>query len=177
MPFAAILLVLLLAPLAAAEPVDDYRAVHHDWEKDGQITACYWTLEQLENARAIASDNPDDAYNSFPERVEEEIARWRQGDCAGRAQIVGVRAKRERVRIANPGATAVSVGGMRLRDRQGNGIRLRRGLQIAPGATIVVRSGRRAIWDDRGDVARLVKKDGAVVSQFGYGRYRSHKRF
>jgi hypothetical protein len=176
-PLALVLIALLLAPLAAADPGDDYTAVHHDWEKDGQITACYWSLGQLENARAIASENPDDAYNSFPDRVDEEIARWRGGGCQGRAQIVGVKAKRERVRIANTGGSAVSVGGMRLRDRQGNAIRLRGGLQIAPGATIVVRSGRRQIWDDRGDVARLVAKDGTVVSRFGYGRFRNTKRF
>lgn len=176
-PLAIVLVALMLAPLAAADPVDDYRAVHHDWEKDGQVTPCYWTLEQLENARDVAASNPDDAYNSFPDRVAEEIARWRRGECDPRPRIAGVKPARERVRITNSGGTPAKVGGMRLRDRQGNTIRLRRGLQIAPGATIAVRSGARAIWDDRGDIARLVAKDGAVVSQYGYGRYRGRRRF
>jgi hypothetical protein len=176
-PLVVLAFLLLLVPLAAADPADDYRAVHHDWEKDGQITACYWTLEQLENARAIADDNPDDTYNGFPDWVDEEIARWRRGDCAPRLRIAGVKAKRERVRIANVGGSPAPVRGMRLRDRQGNAIRLPRGLQVAPGETIVVRSSRRAIWDDRGDVARLVTKDGTVVSQYGYGRYRNKHRF
>ena len=176
MPILVVFLVLALAPLALADPAEDYAAVHHDWEKDGQITPCYWTQAQLENAREIANDNPDDTYNGFPERVDEEIARWRNGGCAPRPKIVGVKAKRERVLIRNVGATPARVGGLRLRDRQRNTIRLPRGLRIAPGGTIAVRS-RRPIWDDRGDIARLVAKDGTVVSQYGYGRFRNRKRF
>ena len=178
MPLVLVMLALfLLAPLAAADPVDDYRAVHHDWEKDGVITPCYWTQKQLENAREIADSNPDDTYNGFPDRVDEEIARWRRGDCDSRARIVGVSAQRERVRIANRGTRPVKVGGLRLRDRQRHTIRLRRGLSIAPGEAIVVRSGDRPIWDDAGDIARLVTRSGTVVSQYGYGRYRNTKRF
>jgi hypothetical protein len=176
MPVLMLLLVVALAPVAFADPAEDYTAVHHDWEKDGQITPCYWTQAQLENAREIANDNPDDTYNGFPERVDEEIARWRSGGCAARPRIVGVKAKRERVLIRNVGGVPAEVGGLRLRDRQRNTIRLRRGLEIAPGATIAVRS-KRPIWDDRGDIARLVAKDGTVVSQYGYGRFRSRKRF
>ena len=176
MPLVVLLLVLALAPLAGAAPADDYAAIHHDWEKDGQITPCYWTEAQLQNAREIANDNPDDTYNGFPEKVDVEIARWRNGGCAPRPRIVGVKAKRERVLIANRGGTPAKVGGMRLRDRQRNTIRLRRGLTIAPGQTIVVRSPR-PIWDDRGDVARLVTRSGRVVSQYGYGRFREVKRF
>jgi hypothetical protein len=176
MPLLLVALVLVLAPIALADPAGDYTAVHHDWEKDGQITPCYWTQAQLENAREIADDNPDDSYNGFPEKVDVEIERWRAGKCAPRARIAGVRAKRERVLITNSGATPVKVGGLRLRDRQRNTIRLRRGLRIAPGETIVVR-GSRPIWDDRGDIARLVARDGTVVSQYGYGRFRGRKRF
>lgn len=169
-------LFLALAPSAFADPAADYTAVHRDWEKDGEIKRCHWTQAQLENARAIADENPDDTYNGFPEKVDVEIARWRDGGCRPRPRITGVRAGRERVLIANRGGTPAKVGGMRLRDRQGNAIRLRRGLRIAPGQTIVVRS-RRPIWDDRGDVARLVARNGTVVSQYGYGRFRNRKRF
>jgi Lamin Tail Domain len=176
-PLVALLLVLSFTSLAAADPADDYRAVHEDWEQDARITPCRWTQAQLENARAIADDNPDDTYNGFPDRVDEEIARRQSGGCDPRARIVGVRAKRERVRLANRGTRPVRVGGMRLRDRQRNTVRLRRGLTIASGDAIVVRSARRPLWDDRGDIARLITKDGTVVSQFGYGRYRNTKRF
>ena len=176
MPLVAVLALLLLAPLAFADAVDDYRAVHNDWEGDGRITPCKWTVKQLQNARNIADDNPDDTYNGFPDRVDEEIARWRRGDCGARPQIVGVRAKRDRVRIANKGGEPASVGGMRLRDRQGNTVKLPR-VRIAPGGTIVVGSGGRDVWDDDGDVARLVAKGGRVVSQYGYGRYEGRRRF
>src|SRR5688572_9690980 len=176
MRFLVLIVLLVVAPFALAAPADDYATIHNDWEQDGRITPCHWTQVQLQNAREIANDNPDDSYNGFPERVDEEIARWRSGGCVPRARIVGVRAKRERVLISNTGGTPATVGGMRLRDRQRNTIRLRRGLRIAPGQTIVVRSAR-PIWDDRGDIARLVARDGTVVSQYGYGRFRNRKRF
>jgi hypothetical protein len=176
MPLLVLLTVLLLAPLALADPVDDYRAVHHDWEKDGVITPCYWTQTQLENARTIADDNPDDTYNGFPDRVDEEIARWKRGGCKPRPRIVGVNATRERVRITNEGGSPAPVGGMRLRDRQGHTIKLPR-VRIAPRDTLVVRSPARPVWDDSGDIARLVSRSGKVVSQYGYGRYRNTKRF
>ena len=177
MPLLALLCLLVLAVPASADPSDDYRAVHRDWEEDGRITPCAWTVEQLRNAREISDSNPDDTYNGFPDRVDEEIARWRRGDCAPRLRIVAVRAKRERVLITNVGGSPAPVTGMRLRDRQGNRVRLPRGVEVAPRDTLVVRSGRRAIWDDRGDVARLVASDGSVVSRYGYGRFRNVKRF
>ena len=167
----------LLAPLASADPSDDYRAVHADWEDDAQITPCRWTVPQLENARAIADENPDDTYNGFPDRVDAKIVRWRRGDCDPRPRIAAVQAVRERVRIANRGGTTARIGGMRLRDRQGNVIRLARGLRVAPGRSVIVRNGGRPMWDDRGDVARLLANDGTIVSQYGYGRYRNTKRF
>lgn len=176
MPLLVVLVLLLAAPAAVADSTDDYRAVHQDWEKDGRITPCRWSVSQLENARAVADENPDDTYNGFPDEVDVEIARWGRGDCAPRPRIVGVAAKRERVRIANRGGRPAKVGGMRLRDRQGNTVRLRRGLRIAPGESILVRA-RRPIWDDRGDIARLVARNGKVVSQYGYGRFRQRKRF
>lgn len=176
MPLLVILAVLLLAPSAAADPVDDYRAVHRDWEKDGKITRCQWTQKQLENARTIADDNPDDTYNGFPDRVDEEIRRWRRGECDSRPRIVAVRPKLDRVTIANRGSKAVKLGGMRLRDRQGNTIRMPRGMRLPPGGSITAVSEHR-IWDDRGDIARLVTKSGRVVSQYGYGRFKDRKRF
>lgn len=177
MALVLLLVFAFLAPLASAEPADDYRAVHADWEADGQITPCRWTVPQLENARAIADENPDDTYNGFPDRVDAELARWRRGECDPRPQIAGVQPARERVRIVNRGGSPAEIGGMRLRDRQGNMIRLARDLRVKPGSSVTVRSGKRAIWDDDGDVVRLVARDGTIVSQYGYGRYRKTKRF
>ena len=175
--FLLVLALLVAAPAALADPADDYRAVHADWEDDREITPCRWTLEQLENARRLADENPDDTYNGFPEKVDAEIARWRRGDCDSRPRIAAVKAKRERVRIVNEGPRAVKVGGMRLRDRQGHAVRLKRGLEIEPGSHIVVRTARDPMWNDGGDIARLVAKDGTVVSQFGYGRFAGRPRF
>ena len=168
--------VLALAPLALADPADDYRAVHRDWEDDGQITPCRWTQKQLENARSVADDNPDDTYNGFPDRVDDEIRRWRRGDCDPRPRIVKVKPKIDRVTIANRSPKTVKLGGLRLRDRQGNTIRMPRGMRLPPGGSTTAVS-RHRIWDDRGDIARLVTKSGAVVSQYGYGRFRDRKRF
>jgi hypothetical protein len=176
MPLLVILLLLVLAPLAAAGPADDYRAVRADWRDDGQITPCRWTEKQLKNAREIADDNPDDTYNGFPDRVDAEIRRWRRGDCVSRPQIAGVKPKLDRVRITNRGPRTVTVGGMRLRDRQGNSIRMPRGMKIFPGGSVFAYSDHR-IWDDRGDIARLVNKAGKVVSQYGYGRFKDRRRF
>ena len=177
MPLLVIVLALLaLAPLAAADPADDYRAVHRDWESDRQITPCRWTLNQLENARKVADDNPDDTYNGFPERVDDEIRRWRRGGCDSRARITRVRPKLDRVTITNRGPKTVKIGGMRLRDRQRNTIKMPRGMTLPPGGSITAVSEHR-IWDDRGDIARLVTKSGKVVSQYGYGRFKDRKRF
>ena len=65
---------------------------------------------------------------------------------------------------------------LRLRDRQGNTIKMPRGMRLPPGGSITAVSEHR-IWDDRGDIARLVKKSGKVVSQYGYGRFKDRKRF
>lgn len=176
MPLLAIIALLLFAPVAFADSVDDYRAVHNDWERDGKITPCKWTVAQLKNAREIADDNPDDTYNSFPDRVDDEIARWRRGECAAHAQIAGVKPKTGRVRLVNRFSSTVNVGGMRLRDRQGNSIRLPRGMRIPPGGSVLAYSEHR-IWDDGGDIARLVTKSGKVLSQYGYGRFSGRKRF
>jgi hypothetical protein len=175
MPLLAILALLLFAPLAFADAVDDYRAIHNDWERDGKITRCFWTLNQLKHARDVADDNPDDTYNGFPDRVDAEIARWKRGDCTPRPQIAGVRPT-DRVRVVNRFPRTVKLGGLRLRDRQGNTIRFPRGMTLPPGGSIFAYSDHR-IWDRHGDIARIVNKSGKVVSQYGYGRFKNRKRF
>ena len=169
MPLILLAILLALAAPAGASSTSDYRAVHEDWQQDGKITPCYWTVEQLKHARDVADGNPDDTYNGFPDRVDAEIKRYKRGDCG--ARIIAVKPKRERVRLANRLSTTAHVGGMKLRDRQGHTIKIPRGTTIKPGGTITIKSKRR-IWDDKGDVARLIAHR-AVVSQFGYGRFKN----
>src|SRR5688572_4514871 len=52
--------------------------------RDGNITPCRFSEEQLSNARAIADSNPDDQYTDFPAEIDRELARVRSGACRGR---------------------------------------------------------------------------------------------
>lgn len=171
-----ILIALLMAMPAAADPETDYRSIHHDWQKDGQITRCYWTLEQLENARRISDENPDDSYNDFPDQVDAEIARRRRGECdpPPDLRIGSVKPRRERVVLLNRSGKPVSLDGYRLTDRQGHKLRLD-GRRIVD--RLVVKTRRQPMWDDRGDVARLLYPGGKVISQLGYGRFKHTERF
>ena len=114
-------------------------------------------------------------------------------------RIVAIRPKGgggESVTIRNTGRRAVSLRGATLRDRRGGRLRLgaagrlrgRRSLQVVTGCArglrrparrgarlFACRSGR--LWDDRGDVVKLVDSRGTVVSQRGYGTLRRVARF
>jgi hypothetical protein len=112
-------------------------------------------------------------------------------------RIVGVRPKggaRESVTIRNAGRRAVSLRGATLRDRSGHRLRLsgklggRRSLRVFTGCAagrrsparigsrlFACRSGR--LWDDRGDVVKLVDSRGVVVAQRGFGTLRPVARF
>ena len=102
----------------------------------------------------------------------------------------------ESVTIHNSGSRRVSLAGASLRDLRGARLRLPRGTMLrgrrslrvvtgcASGATGPVRRGsslfacrRRALWDDRGDVVKLVDPSGMVVAQRGYGTLRRIARF
>jgi hypothetical protein len=65
----------------ASDPQRDYDAVRSDWQSDRVITACRFTLEQLENARSMAS--PEDGYTDFGDAIAREIGRQRSGGCPG----------------------------------------------------------------------------------------------
>src|SRR3954453_6284619 len=91
---------------AAATPEDDFQAVYADWKGDGDVTACRFTQQQLENAYNVANGNPDFQYNSgFQDEVQREISRWKAGGCAGVSPVS--------VRKASPlnGAKIVKVAG------------------------------------------------------------------
>lgn len=103
---------------------------------------------------------------------------------------------RESVTIRNAGRRSTSLRGASLRDRSGNRIRFRRSVRLrarrslrvvtgcARGRRRAVRRGsrffackRRQLWNDRGDVVKLVDSRRRVVAQRGYGRYRRVPRF
>lgn len=103
-------------------------------------------------------------------------------------------AARESVRIRNRGRSIVDLTGATIRNRRGARARLPRGLKLRRGATLTVRIGclrgrrtargrvayacrRRALFADRGDVARLADRRGFVVSQRGFGRFRGTASF
>jgi hypothetical protein len=115
-----------------------------------------------------------------------------------RLRIVSIRPRggsRESVTIRNPGSTGVSLKGSTLRDRSGRRIKLgskrlgaRRSLRVytgcAKGRKKAYRRGsrlyacsKRRVWDDRGDVVRIVDRRGVAVAQRGYGRFRRVFRF
>lgn len=102
---------------------------------------------------------------------------------------------RESVTIRNAGAGSVRLSRATLRDRGGHRVRLgngrlgaRRSLRVftgcARGHRKAYRRGsrlyaclRRRVWDDRGDLVKVVDGRGVTVAQRGYGRLRRLARF
>ena len=98
--------------------------------------------------------------------------------------------------IRNNGSRSVNIGRAPLRDRRGNRVRIPRGTRLGARSSLRVITGcargrRRAVrrgsrlyacrrarvWDDRGDVVKVVDTRGIVVAQRGYGRLRRVVRF
>ena len=116
-----------------------------------------------------------------------------------RVRIVRIRPKgesSESVTIRNTGSRSVNLGGATLRDRRNTRLRIprrtrlrgRRSLRIVTGCAAgrrrAVRRGgslylcrRSGVWDDRGDVVKVVDSRGRVVAQRGYGTFRRVVRF
>jgi len=153
----AALLSLVAAVAATAAPVDDYQAVYADW-RDGGITPCRFSEGELTNARAVASENPDDAYSGFPDDVDTELVRRRSGACAGRTpdsardssrlraiRIVSVRgrgrASRERVVLKNTSRRTVDIGRATLRSSSRAKARLPRSVELRAGRSVTVAVG------------------------------------
>jgi hypothetical protein len=194
-------------PAAAATPEDDTRAVAADYGPDHDVTACRFTRAQLVNALNVTSGDPDfDNYvPGFRDEVRAEIARHDAGGCkskkakpAANLKIVRVRAKRglkESVTVKNLGKRTARLRGVTLRDRGGSRIKLGRA-RLGPGKSLRVFTGcargkkrfirlksrafacrKKVVWNDRGDVVRLVAANGTLLSRAGYGRFRSVQRF
>jgi hypothetical protein len=104
--------------------------------------------------------------------------------------------RREYVTIGNKGGKAGNLKGWSVRDRSGHRIRFRKRLRVrahrrlrvitgcAKGHKRAFRRGaryyacrKRLLWNDRGDVAKLVSRGGRLVSQRGFGRFRGVSRF
>jgi hypothetical protein len=128
-------------------------------------------------------------------------ASQRAGSALRAIRITSIRARARRrlsesVTIRNSSSRTVNIGRATLRDRRGNRIRIprntrlraRRSLRVITGCLRgrkrAVRRGSRLyacrrsqIWDDRGDVVKVVDTRGIVVAQRGYGTQRRVVRF
>lgn len=202
-----LLLLLAGGPAQAGTPEQDTKAVGDDFRGDGDVTPCRFTRAELVNALSYTSQIQgfDGYVPGFRDEVRAEIARHDARGCrAGRAKpaanlrIVRVRARRglkESVTVKNVGKRTARLRGITLRDRGGSRVRLGRA-RLAPGKSLRVFTGcakgkrgfirirsrvfacrKRTVWNDRGDVVRLVASGGTVLSRVGYGRFRSVQRF
>lgn len=81
----AVAALVVAAPGAQAGPSEDYTAVRSDFlaSQGRGVTPCRFSPTQLQSARSIAAQNPEDSYNGFPEAVDREIARVKRGLCGG----------------------------------------------------------------------------------------------
>ena len=203
----ALLLTAVSAPAVAATPEGDAQAVFADYKGDRDVTPCKFSRAQLVNALRAAEQSDIDQYEpGFRDEVRREIARDDAGGCGGVAgqnaaaklRIVRVRPRRklrESVTVKNLGTRTVRLRGITLRDRSGSRVKLGAG-RLAAGKSLRVFSActkgrkrfvrvrsrafacrKRTIWNNRGDVVRLVGADGTLLSRAGYGRFRSVKRF
>ncbi len=191
----------------AGSPAADFETVFEDWRRDGDIADCRYTSQQLQNALGEASKIADiDAYlPGFRDELGRELARNASGACAAKLpgaglRIVKVRAKggprKEYVTIKNTSRGTVGLKGLTLRDRSNHRIKFPSKLKLKRGKSLRVVSGcfkqrkratkRRSrlyackakqLWNDKGDVVKLVNSRGKVIAQRGYGRFRRVARF
>jgi hypothetical protein len=132
---------------ASAAPgggVDDYTAIRGDWQPDHVITACRFTVEQLENARSQLSG--EDNYTDFPAAINAEIGRQRTGGCPGGGGDGGAPVL-SRVRFTPSSFRAARGGTLRFELSRRASVRVvverRSGRRWAKVSTLV-RAGRRA---------------------------------
>jgi hypothetical protein len=142
---------------AFAGEQEDFRAVYDDWRPDKDVTACAFSQRQLENARKVASENPEFTYlTEFTDEVDREIARWKARGCAGvapvaqrkksplsGARIVRVagkgRAAREWVKVRNTTKKTLVFRGASLRNSKRSRARFPRTFKLKRGKTGLVR--------------------------------------
>ncbi len=182
----------VVVPSAAGSAADDLQAVLKDFEADNKITPCLFTKKQLGNAKSQIPSDFNVYAPEFKVELNNEISRWKSGGCGGATSKKGVQivkakgkgsARKEYVTLKNAGSKAVNLKGYALRNTAGTKLRLKT-VRLAKGRTLRVitgcASGKKAAsrkgsryygckskqqWKDKGDVAELLKKGGAVVAR------------
>ena len=158
---------LCVCSAAFAGEQEDFNAVYADWQRDDQVTPCFFSVAQLRNAERLYESSPDSQYaTAFGDEVRREIARWNAGGCAGvspmtarRAsplfglRIISVRgrgdASRELVSIRNTTRKRVALKGATLRGRGGKRARFPARFRLPARTTAIVRvgcGGRNRAW-------------------------------
>lgn len=131
-----------------------------------------------------------------PVNAGDQTAPGRPGSRRGTTlRIVGLRARgkarREWVTIENVSRQAVPLRGHSLRDRSGRRIRFGQRLRLRPDVRLRVVTGclagrrgafrrrtrfyacrKRELWNDAGDVVRLLDPSGRLISRRAYGRFK-----
>ena len=80
--------VLGVAPGASGDEYGDYARVRGDWQPDRVLTACRFTVSELENARSVLTG--EDNYSGLQGAIEDEIRRQRTGGCPGGGGVEGL---------------------------------------------------------------------------------------
>ena len=193
---AALFAAAVLAPSAAASPAADLAAMIRDHARDGKLTPCRFTKNQLNNARTQISADIDAYGKGIRTAINRELKRWRDGRCKGKRdgaklQIVRVRAAgaaaKESITIRNLAGKTVNLRSYALRDRADHVLKFR-STKLKRGAKLKVITGCRSghkrafrrgssyyacrsveIWDDAGDLVELLGPGGGLLSRKQYG--------
>lgn len=192
---AAVLTVLAVGVLAAAALAGAYEEVYDDFDLDGRLTPCYFSVAALEEALAEIPTDTDQYNPDFRDEVTAERNLVRAGRCgtadgaAARLRIAGLRARgvsprREWVSVTNAGDAKVRLRGWSVSNRRKRFYTFARGA-LAPGRTLRLRSGRgtdgrgkihwgsRAeLWPDAGGEAKLWAPGRRLVQKLRYGSFR-----
>jgi hypothetical protein len=193
----ALLVAVMLVPVAGAGAASDRDAVLKDYSSGRNITACAFTLGQLENVLSQLGPDINVYAPGLNDAVKREIQRWKAGECKGKKgaavdiRIVKIKSKggarSESVTLKNFGAKNVSLRRYVLRDASKHAIRFKKTTLKAGRSVVVVtgcRKGSKAavrkgtryygcrktqFWDDAGDVVTLVNDKGTLLSSKAYG--------
>jgi len=129
----------------AGDGFADYAAVRGDFQRDRVITACRFTVEQLENAKSVMTG--EDEYSGLQGAIESEIVRQRTGGCPGGGGLEGAPVL-SRVRFVP--ATF----------RAARGSSLRFGLSRRATVRILLERRRGARWTRRSTLVRSNRRAG-----------------
>lgn len=192
----ALFAAILFAPAAGASVSSDTNAIVKDYGGNHSITACRFTIAQLQNAYSTLGPDVDTYSPGLRVAIRRELKRWTDGDCKGKAKTADLRivkvaskggAGKESVTIENYGAKTVNLRRYVLRDASKHAIRFGkttlkagRSLKVVTGCRSGHKSALRKgstyygcrkteFWDDAGDVVQLVNASGTLLSQKQYG--------